>query len=124
MKWGRRQNWINERLPSASHSFHRHLHEHFWSPHFDNALDEDWITQLYPDNDLPHPVVQTASEYLCENSTYDCSMDETVLIAQPSRWLARKMGLCLNGRRGDWLDAAGQLTAYDPSTRERGHGAL
>jgi len=122
--WGKRQNWINDLLPSPDHWFHRHLHEHYWSPHFDSPVDDEWINKGSFRADLPHPVVETTSEYLCEDSNIDCSMDSDVLISLPSRWLAQKMGLHLSGRRGEFVDANGSLAAFDPSTRDPGHSAL
>jgi hypothetical protein len=124
MAWGREQNWINDRLPQPGHRYRQHLHEHYWSAHFDGALDDEWISELRHPTDLPHPIVETAGEYICEYNTYDCSLDSTVTISLPSRWLAEKMDLKMIGRRGDFTDPAGQLIAFDPSTRERGHGAL
>jgi hypothetical protein len=124
MAWGRKQDWINDLLPRPGHRYRQHLHEHHWSSHFDGPLDEEWISELWRANDLPHPFVETAGEYMCEHKTYDCSVDSTVMISLPSRWLAEKMNLKPEGRRGDFVDGSGNLTAFDPSTRERGHGAL
>ena len=124
VEWVRKQDWINDRLPSPGHSYHVHLNEHFWAPSFSGAPDDDWITRLYQDNDLPCPFVETTHEYLCEDRSYDCSMDKTINILMPSRWLATKMGLEITGRRADFHDKKGQLIAFDPSTRDSGHGAL
>ncbi len=124
MAWGREQNWINDRLPRPGHRFRQHLHEHHWSAHFDGPLDEEWVPELWRANDLPHPFVETAGEYMCEHNTYDCSLDSTVIISLPSRWLSEKMNLKAAGRRGDFVDGSGRLIAFDPSTRDRGHGAL
>jgi hypothetical protein len=122
--WGRQQNWLNETLPSPHHGHHIHLHEHYWSPNFADPLDDQWIRSSCRAERLPHPFVETTYEYLCEKSTYDCSMDKTVNIHLPSRWLATKMGLRVHGRRGDFVDEKGNLVTFDPSTREAGHGAL
>jgi hypothetical protein len=99
------------------------LHEHYWSPHFDGSIDDEWISRSFRAN-LPHPIVETTSEYLCEDSNIDCSMDSDVLISLPSRWLAQKMAIQLSGQRGEFQDANGSLTAFDPSTRDPGHSAL
>ena len=42
----------------------------------------------------------------------------------PSRWLVNKMGLRINGHRGDFVNSSGQIITFDPSTREPGHSTL
>jgi hypothetical protein len=124
LAWGQRQDWINDRLPSANGYDRIHLHECFWSPYFDWPLDEDWITDIWRDNDLPHPVIQTTTDFSCEDSGYDCSLDQDFSISMPSRWLADKMGLKISGRSGDFIDSKGRIITFDPSTRVPGHSTL
>ena len=124
LAWGKKQNWINDRLPSAEHHFHVHLFEHYWSPHFDYPLDEEWITKVWPDNDLPAPIVATTGEYLCEHGTYDCSVDSTVTISMPSRWLAEKLKIRPIGRNADFTTMEGKVVVTDPSTREQGQSVV
>lgn len=124
LKWGEKQNWINDRLPEPGHHFRTHLFEHYTSPRFDESLDDEWITGVWPENDLPHPLIATTAEYLCEHNTYDCSLDDTVKISIPSRWLATKLGLRIVGRSGDFASVDGKIVTFDPSTRERGQSVL
>ena len=124
MDWGQQQNWINDLLPSPDHDFHRHLHEHCETIHFDGSLDDQWIDRTWPDRGLPHPVLPTTSEYMCEHSTYDCSVDDTVIISLPHRALVKMAELKMVGRVGNFVDASGQVVALDPSTCESGHNAL
>ena len=125
MTWGQKQDWINDRLPSACrYNNNPHLHECFWSPNFHWPLDDDWITDVWQVNDLPHPVLQTTSDFLCTHSSYDCSVDREFSISMPSRWLAIKMGLKITGRNADFVDSSGRIVAFDPSTRESGHSTL
>jgi hypothetical protein len=122
--WGKKQDWINDRLPSAPDYHGPYLHERFWSPFFDWPLNEDWITQVWQINDLPHPVLQTTHDFTCSDSWFDCSVEKGFSISMPSRWLANKMGLKINGRRGDFVDSKGNIVTFDPSTREPGHSTL
>jgi hypothetical protein len=123
LAWGKNQDWINDRLPSAA-SYSQHFQEHFWSPYFDYSIDEAWIDRVWEINDLPHPVVPTTSEFLSAGHDYDCSVDESFTISMPSRWLTRQMGLRMIGRYGDFVDAQDRVVAFDPSTREAGHSIL
>lgn len=122
--WAKKQNWINHRLPQPGHHFRVHLFEHYSTPRFDDSLDSEWITDVWPENDLPRPVLSTTEEYLCEHNTYDCSLDSTVKISLPSRWLAAKLALSPSGRNGDFVAADGTIVTFDPSTRERGQSVL
>jgi hypothetical protein len=124
LEWGKKQNWINDRLPSAEHYYHVHLFEHYWSQHFAYPLDDDWIRELWHENDLPAPIVPTTGEYMCERGTYDCSVDSTVTISMPSRWLAAKLKIRPRGRNADFVDNDGETIVFDPSTRERGHSVV
>jgi hypothetical protein len=124
MRWAKKQNWINDRLPSPHNHFHVHLFEHYFSPQFDDPLDNEWIAEMWPANDLPAPILLTTGEYLCEHGTYDCSVDSTVNISIPSRWLAEKLALRPSGRHGDFVATDGRVVTFDPSTRERGQSVL
>lgn len=124
LEWGAKQDWINERLPSPSGRHRQHLHEHNWSSHFDSALEDEWLSEVWRKNDLPYPILETTADYLCESGTYDCSIDESVFIAIPSRWITEKMGVRMAGRNGDFCDGDDALIFFDPSTREEGTSAL
>lgn len=122
--WGRKQNWINDRLPSAAYDYRAHLFEHYSSPRFESPLDDEWIDELWPSNDLPCPFLKTSAEYFCEHSTYDCSIDSTIQISIPSRWLAEKLSIRPSGRYGDFVESSGTVVTFDPSTRELGRSVL
>jgi hypothetical protein len=124
LAWGHGQNWINDRLPSAEHHFHVHLFEHYWSQHFAYPEAEDWITELWHKNDLPAPIVPTTGEYMCEHGTYDCSVDSTVTISMPSRWLAAKLKVKPTGRNADFIGNDNRIIVFDPSTREKGQSVV
>ncbi len=122
--WGHRQNWINDLLPSPRAEHRKYLHEYFESVHFDGVLDDDWVTETHPHTGLPHPVLPSTTEYMAERGTYDCSVDDTVIINLPSRALAKMGNLRVVGSRGEFVDAAGKIVAFDPSTHEPGRSAL
>lgn len=124
LAWGARQNWINDRLPSASFDYRAHLFEHYCSSRFGGDFSSEWCDEVWPDNDVPCPFLQTSAEYLCEHNTYDCSLDSSVRISIPSRWLAEKLSLTPAGRYADFVDPSGEAVTFDPSTRESGKSVL
>lgn len=123
-EWGNKQNWINDRLPSAHGFYKRYLHEHYWAEYFDCPEDSDWITRVWQVNDLPHPVLPTTAEFSCGESGYDCSVDKGFQISMPTRWIVKKMNLQISGRRGEFTDSKNNVIASDPSTRKKGHSTL
>jgi len=87
-------------------------------------MEDEWITEVWPENDLRAPVVPTTGEYMCEHGTYDCSVDSTVTISMPSRWLAEKLKIQPIGRNADFVTKDGKILVTDPSTRERGQSVV
>lgn len=59
-----------------------------------------------------------------ETGTFDCSLDETVIITLPCKFLAEGMKLRWNGVEGHFFDKQGDLIAFDPSVRSPGPGAF
>jgi hypothetical protein len=127
--WAGRQSWMNRWMPESHHSYRTWLHEHYWPPHFSSSITDDWISEGVKNRDnidsaCPAPILVSNDEYLCEKGTHDCSVDETISITLPCRWLVEKMNLKMRGRHCEFFDDAGTLIAFDPSMRERGPGAL
>ncbi len=119
--WGR---W----MPDSPEEYIMLLGEYAWSPAFqyfqrqhlrDHA--EGWIL---PGHACPSELRNTTFRYLREAGTFDCSVDETYTLRLPSAQLVTGLGLRWSGNRADWLDAAGQLTAFDPTAHQDGPRAL
>jgi len=67
------------------------------------------------------PVRATVADYMCERGGYDYSLDDTVHVELPAPWLAQALEIRLSdGRRLNYVDAAGKVIFYDPSVREVG----
>jgi hypothetical protein len=62
------------------------------------------------------------SPRLCRGT--HCSLDETIIITLPCKFLADGMGMRWNGVEGHFFDKAGNLIALDPSVRSLSPGAL
>jgi hypothetical protein len=127
--WATKQSWMNRWMPESHHGFRVWLHEHYWPPHFVSPVEDDWIStgvrnREHFNSECPSPILVSNDEYLCEKGTRDCSVDQTISITLPCRWLVDKMKLTLRGRYGEFFAADGTLIAFDPSMRERGPGAL
>lgn len=119
-EWAKEQNFMGRWMPESSESYRVFLGEFFWSPafrYYDRSYyhREGWTQG---DDRLPNPVLVTTDGYTQEGGGYDGSLDETVSILLPAKWLAERAGL--NGVDGAFYESSGVLTAIDPSV---GNGA-
>ncbi len=125
-KWSLNKDFYGQRLPEPRDYFHIFLGEYFWSPcylYYDRPYNShsDWSKHGC---DLPIDVLLTASRYIWESPLYDCSIEDTINATIPSRQLAKGLGLRTPSVEGHFLDQAGKLTAFDPSLKQAGPGAL
>jgi len=123
-QWASTQTWGNHVMPEAGSRLRFLLWEHYRSPQFLSALENEWESEFGYHEKFPAPILLTNDEYLREQGTHDCSVDETIGIDLPARWLVEKMKLSMKGRRGDFCDASGVIVAFDPSAHEPGPAAL
>lgn len=125
--WASDQSWSGRRLPESHASYEIYLGEFFWSSAF-----KDHDTHYYGregwtrgDNDtVPSPILVTNDEYGRSDGSFDCSIDSSIFINLPCRFLAEGMNLDWKGIEGNWYGDAGQLVACDPSIRSPGPRSL
>lgn len=114
-------------MPESRHLTEVFLGEFFWSPAYQSHLTpyhgyEDWTRG--DQDQIPKEVLVTTERYFWENSGYDCSIDDTIEVYIPCKWLADLLGLQWNGVEGQFVDNKGNLIAFDPSVMTPGPGAL
>lgn len=125
-EWASQQDFMGRWMPESHSLLEVFLGEFFWSSAFAYHRSprvgyRDWET--FTTRGLKAPVVVTADEYLWED-IYDCSIDDSIHIYTPSRWLADQLGLSWWGIEGQFHDSAHRLIALDPSIHEEGPQAL
>lgn len=121
MAWARKADFSGRWMPEPPDYYRFPLHEFFGGRQF--ARDRAWERGDW--DKVPVPIASTGADYLCESSTFDCSISTTVSIQLPAKMLVEKIGLRMKGRRGRFYDAADQLIAYDPAAGTDGtHGLL
>ena len=69
-------------------------------------------------------MIPVAFEYLRESGGFDCSVDESYTLRLPANEIVASLGLKWSGNGADYLDAAGQLIALDPTAHANGPQAL
>ncbi len=129
-EWAKQQNFMGRWMPESRHLTNVFIGEFFWSPAFQSHCSpyygyEEWTRGR--NNLTPKEVLVTAEEYLWEHAGYDCSINESIGIYLPTKWLSDRMGLRwngVNGIEGCFFDPKDTLIAFDPSIKTSGPGAL
>ena len=123
MKWGKGQDFMGRWMPEPSRNYRVYLHENYLPPVYQK--DGDWgDNESSARGRIPKPIVCTTGDYLCEKSTRDCSMDETIAMDLPSQHLYNGMKLAWSGRDGIAVDASSKVVAFDPSVFASGPTGL
>ena len=128
-KWAKEQNFMGRWMPEAQSQTQIFLGESFRMPsfrYFDTPYDgrEGWTKRSRGQTPLPCEVLVTSDSYLQEGGLYDCSIEDTISIYLPARWVVDRLGLSWRGDDGRFFDRAGDMVAQDPSTRTAGPEAL
>jgi hypothetical protein len=126
-RWAKKQKFMGRWMPEPHDLYQVFLGEFYRSPayqHFNVPYyhHEGW-TRGHRD-EIPAPVYVTTEGYAKEGSVIDCSVDEGYHIRLPANMIADGMKLRWNGQEGLFFDESGILTAFDPSVRDTGPGAL
>jgi hypothetical protein len=127
--WATRQNFFGRWMPESHEMTRVYFGELFWAPafHYHSTRHTGrpaWVGADDDDSPLPAPILVATDGYMCEQSTFDCSLDETVNIHLPSAELVDWMGLTWRGKDGYFVDNHGVEVAFDPSVFEAGPGAI
>ena len=126
-EWAKKQNFMSIRMPESHELYNVFLGEFFWAPAFEYHNipyyhHEGWTLDW--DDQIPKEVLVSTDSYMQEGNGYDCSIDKTIHIYLPAKWLADHMGLQWNGVEGHFCNEKGNLVVYDPSIETPGPGAL
>ncbi len=130
LTWAMKQSWMNRWMPDSHESSSLQLGEFFWSPAF-KAQDcyyygrQGWTRDTTRgENTIPVEVLVANDEYGRESGGFDCSIEETIFIDLPCRFLVESMNLQWRGDEGHWYNEHGSLIAFDPSVRSKGPRVL
>lgn len=126
MEWAERADFWGRWMPEPAQLLEPFLGELSWAPasrYFENEFfgAGGWVQ---PRNDCPVRVRTVATEYLSEDSGFDCSVDETFRLRLPVSELVTGLGLRWVGSGADLLDGRGRLVAQDPTAHSDGPTAL
>lgn len=123
LAWLQEQNFMGRWMPELETVYELYLGEYPWAPASMRFRNQEQTRARY-DERLPAPVVVTTANYLCESSTHDCSIDDSISALIPSAWLIENMALKWSSNGFRYVDSSNELTAFDPSAEEAGPGTL
>ena len=127
--WARKNHFKSHWMPESQPQIEVFLGEFFRLPafeYFDNPYNgrAGWTRGNDSQHLLPCDVLVTTDSYLHEAGLHDCSIEESISIELPAKWLVDKMGLSWRGSDGRFYDRVGNMVAQDPSIRTAGPQAL
>ena len=125
-EWATQSRSLGFGMPQVHQLYDVMLGEFFWAPAFMHHnipyFHHDGWTK--GQDKLPREVLTAADGYMQEGSDFDCSIDETVHLCLPSKWLSDGMRLRHGADAGTFLDGRGEPACLDPSVYVAGPGAL
>jgi len=114
-------------LPETTHISDVYLGEYYWSSGYEYHQQPYFRAEGWKkggNSNIPKPVLILSELYYQENSNYDCSLDESITLRLPCKWLVNEMKLDWKGQEGCLFDKDHNLVAFDPSIFEEGPSAL
>lgn len=121
--WLQEQNFMGRWMPESGEMYEVFVGEFPWAnPCTQYHRQED--TWAMGGNRLPVTISVTTTRYIKEDTSHDCSMDETISAQVPSAWLIQKMGLRWSSGNFRYVNSDSELVAFDPSIEESGPQVL
>lgn len=120
LSWGKKQSFYGRWMPESHEFIQVFLREFPLYPAFLDARPHDWIKEpRHGKQKMPSNVLVTDEEYLNEGSTHDCSLDESISVKLPAKWIVDRMNLQQKYTDGRFYDKAGDLVVCNPAAFNR-----
>jgi len=128
-KWAKKQNFMGRWMPDPMELRGIFLGEFPYSVAFQTEYNPSgkarWITLPNKENKATDfKAILTTEEYHWEGSSFDCSLEEGIMIHFPSKEIIKGMGLKQGKVTGTFIDSSGEIVAQDPSLVNVGSGVL
>jgi len=118
--WGKKQRFYGRWMPESHEFIQVFLAEYPSYPAFLDARPNGWINEArHGKQKIPASVLVTDEEYLNEGSTHDCSIDESINVKLPAKWITDRMKLQQKYKDGRFYDRQSELVACYPSVFDR-----
>jgi hypothetical protein len=125
MQWAETVDFMGRWMPEPTRLYEVFLGEHGWAPasrYYQRDYYEGKVWRQ-PRKSCPVEVQVFSFDYLNEQSTADCSLDETISLNLPRAELITPLDLRWTGLGADFTHQ-GEVAAFDPTVHENGPAAL
>lgn len=128
-KWAKKQDFMGRWMPDPMEMRNIFLGEFPHSVAFQSEYNPSekarWITIPNKKNGpTDFKALPTTEEYHWEGSSFDCSLEEGVMMHFPSKEIIKGMRLKQGKNTGTFVDSTGEVVAQDPSVANTGSGVL
>jgi hypothetical protein len=96
--------------------------EYYWSPVYRYFRDEGW--NIIDNDEISFKYYFTSDGYVRNDSTYDCSIEESIRVLVPSWELYKQLNLIWTGDEGVFHNSNKDIVVFDPSIFETGPESL
>lgn len=118
--WSKKQRFYGRWMPESHEFIQVLLGEYPSYPAFLDARPNGWIDEVrHGKQKIPASVLVTDEGYLNEGSTHDCSIDESINVKLPAKWITDRMKLQQKYTDGRFYDGQGELVACYPFVFDR-----
>lgn len=129
VSWAKDQVFYARRMPEANSFYSVFLREYPFSESY-NLINNYYNSQMnwettFDDSDdgLPCEVLLTSTSYMNEASGYDNSVDNSINIKLPNKWIIENMNLKQSLNDGEWIDVNDNIVFIDKGSNDE-DGAL
>lgn len=125
--WASDKHFMGRWMPESREQTSVFLGEFFWAPAFEYFNNPYYSRNGWTQGDgdsLPCEVLVSTDIYMQEQGGYDGSIEDTITMYLPAKWIADQMNLSWRGIEGCFFNSKDELVAQDPSVRSSGPSAL
>lgn len=116
--WAQNNNLYGRhtQIPESHHFGEPYLREYPYSKAYD-YINIDYYQQPYWQSveGTSFNILLTSTSYFNEGKSYDKSVNESIEIALPNKWLVEQMQLKQTLNDGEWIDSTGNVVFFDPT---------
>ena len=125
-KWARKVDFWGRWMPEPPDLDKVFIGEYGWAPafyYFQQPFygDTGWVT---PPENCPVKIKVASLMYTAGANGLDCSIDDGYTLRLPAVSIVNGLGLHWTGNGADFIDASGQIAAFDPTAYEAGPDAV
>ena len=116
--WAQNNNLygMHTQIPESHHFSEPYLREYPYSKAYDYINIDYYQQPLWQGIEgTSFNILLTSTAYFNEGKSYDKSVNESIEIALPNKWLVEQMQLKQTLNDGEWIDLSGNVVFFDPT---------